>query len=286
MPRPVLARRPRRCVVGLGVAGDGAALLTSCRVEEPGGRRLFGERRPVNEPGAAPEGRLAARPRRTPVGTPAVGLQPLGLASGRDGLEYVPRGYQAERPAPLVLMLHGAGGNAHHALDPFMKLADDAGVILLAPESRGRTWDVLLDGYGPDVAFIDRALAQTFDRYAVDPVRVAGEGFSDGASYALSLAIANGDLFTHAIAFSPGFIEWRRRNGSPAVFISHGTHDAVLPIASTSRRIVPRVREAGYDVVYREFDGPHAVPPDIAHEALSWFLSEPGDAAIRRPRDP
>ena len=25
-----------------------------------------------------------------------------------------------------------------------------AGVVLLAPESRGRTWDVLVDGYGPD----------------------------------------------------------------------------------------------------------------------------------------
>jgi phospholipase/carboxylesterase len=37
-------------------------------------------------------------------------------------------------------------------------LADEAGVILLAPESRGRTWDVLVGGYGPDVEFIGRAL--------------------------------------------------------------------------------------------------------------------------------
>jgi predicted esterase len=87
-----------------------------------------------------------------------------------------------------------------------MSLADEAGLVLLAPESRGTTWDVLRGGYGPDVAFIDRALEQTFGRYAVDPRRLAVGGFSDGASYALSLGITNGDLFGHVLAFSPGFM--------------------------------------------------------------------------------
>ena len=36
------------------------------------------------------------------------GLQPLGLGAKRDGLLYVPASYQVNRPAPLVLMLHGA----------------------------------------------------------------------------------------------------------------------------------------------------------------------------------
>jgi phospholipase/carboxylesterase len=30
------------------------------------------------------------------------------------------------------------------------------------------------------------------------------------------------------------------------------------------------VRDAGYDVRYREFDGGHAVPPAIAREALAY----------------
>ncbi len=50
-------------------------------------------------------------------------------------------------------------------LDPFHNRADDAGLLLLAPESRGRSWDVILGGYGlggyaPYVEFIDRALAR------------------------------------------------------------------------------------------------------------------------------
>jgi predicted esterase len=60
--------------------------------------------------------------------------------------------------------------------------------------------------YGPDVDFINRSLQYVFDRYTVDPARLGIAGFSDGASYALSLGLPNGDLFSHIIAFSPGFM--------------------------------------------------------------------------------
>jgi poly(3-hydroxybutyrate) depolymerase len=86
-------------------------------------------------------------------------------------------------------MLHGAGGDARGGLAPRMELADAAGLILLAPDSRLQTWDVLFGEYGPDIAFIDQALAQTFSRYAVDPAHIAIEGFSDGDFLALSVGI-------------------------------------------------------------------------------------------------
>jgi predicted esterase len=208
-----------------------------------------------------------------PTGTAPVGLQPLGLSAKRDGLLYVPKNYQASKPAPLVVMLHGAGGDARGGLTPFQNLADAAGLILLAPASRRETWDVLFEEYGPDITFIDQALAQTFSRYAVDPTRIALEGFSDGASYALSVGITNGDLFTHVIAFSPGFIAPASQVGTPRLFISHGTRDSVLPINVCSRKIVPQVQRAGYDVLYREFDGSHTIPPAIVGSALDWFTA-------------
>ena len=198
----------------------------------------------------------------------------MKLGAGRDGLVYAPAGAGAVRPAPLMLLLHGAGGNARHTVTLLRDFADKSGMILLVPDSRGRTWDVIEGGYGPDVAFIERALEQTFGRYKVDPARVAVGGFSDGASYALSLGATNGDLFTHVVAFSPGFMAPASRHGSPALYISHGTKDRVLPIDSCSRRIVPRVKGAGYRVLYREFDGPHTVPPDVAAEAVAWFLGD------------
>jgi phospholipase/carboxylesterase len=215
--------------------------------------------------------RLTARP-GAPTGSITVGEQPLGLSNdGRDGLLYVPAGYVATKPAPLVLMLHGATGSARGALRPFRELADDAGVVLLAPESRGTTWDAIRGDYGIDIAFIDRALESVFERVAVDPARLTIEGFSDGATYAIGVGLTNGDLFQRVIAFSPGFVLPIDPHAKPRMFISHGTRDQILPIDQCSRRIVPELQRARYEVQYREFDGPHAVPPDIAKEALAWL---------------
>ena len=145
-------------------------------------------------------------------------------------------------------------------------------MILLAPDSRGTTWDVMATGtFGPDVEFVDRALDLVFGYYAVDPTQVVAEGFSDGASYALSLGLLNGDLFTHVIAFSPGFVVEGSRRGRPRLFLSHGLHDEVLPIDQCSRRIVRDIRGDDYDVRYIEFDGGHAVPVEIARAALEWL---------------
>ena len=43
-------------------------------------------------------------------------------------------------------------------------------------------------------------------------------------------------------------------------------------IDATSRALVPRLRRAGYEVRYREFEGGHTVPVELAAEALGWSL--------------
>jgi predicted esterase len=63
-----------------------------------------------------------------------------------------------------------------------------------------------------------------------------------------------------------------RTEGAPRVFVSHGVRDEVLPIARTSRRVVPTLERAGYEVVYREFPDGHVVPPELAREAVGWFV--------------
>jgi phospholipase/carboxylesterase len=229
---------------------------------------------PMSSREAQTEGRLRARPKMV-TGAAPVGLQPLMLGAARDSYLYVPATYRADHPAPLVLLLHGAGGHARQGLDLLRDLADAAGLILLAPASRDRTWDLLVGrSYGPDLVLIDRALEQTFSRYAIDPGRLAIGGFSDGASYALSLGITNGDLFTHVIAFSPGFMAPAGQTGTPRIFVSHGARDGVLPVDRCSRRIVPELERGSYDVLYREFDGGHTISPEIALEAVRWFTQE------------
>ena len=216
------------------------------------------------------DGHLLARPGRPHV--PAKpGLHRLGLDSGRDALLYVPEELAADGPAPFALMLHGAGGSGQSAMGMTRDLADELGVVVLAPDSRGRTWDIILGEYGPDVEFLERALQAVFSSCSVDAKRIAVGGFSDGASYALSLGVANGDLFTHVLAFSPGFIAPPAQRGAPRVYVSHGSGDTVLPIERCSRRLVPRLQTAGYALLYREFKGPHTVPAAVAREAFEWF---------------
>jgi phospholipase/carboxylesterase len=164
-------------------------------------------------------------------------------------------------------MLHGAGGHAPGTLRLIEAAA--AGTLVLVPESRGATWDILMGAYGPDVAFLDRALQEVLRCHSVDAQRIALTGFSDGASYALSLALGNGDLFTHAFAFSPGFAQPPTPVGRPSLFVSHGVEDDVLPISQCSRVLVPRLRRASYKVRYREFSGGHHVPAEMAAEAMS-----------------
>src|SRR3954454_15222040 len=89
-----------------------------------------------------------------------------------------------------------------------------------------------------------------------------------GRYYALSLGLATGDLFGRVLAFSPGFVAAGPRHGRRRVFVSHGARDEVLPIDDTSRDVVPGLRRDGYVVEYREFDGGHSVPPEIAREPI------------------
>jgi predicted esterase len=116
-------------------------------------------------------------------------------------------------------------------------------------------------------------LTSVFQRVAVDATRLTVEGFSDGATYAIGVGLTNGDLFRRVVAFSPGFVLPIDPHARPSVFIAHGTRDQVLPIDQCSRRIVPQLERQRYDVEYREFDGPHTVPPEIAKDAIAWMAT-------------
>ncbi|HKS04776.1 MAG TPA: hypothetical protein VJR92_00560 [Gemmatimonadaceae bacterium] len=197
----------------------------------------------------------------------------LGLDTERDALLKVPQ--DLSKPLPLLVAFHGAGQSAEWMLNAIALHATAAGVAVLAPYSRSSSWDAIRGDYGVDVAFIDRALEKTFSTIAVDPARITLGGFSDGATYALSLGRINGDAFRKVVAFSPGFVIDGTPAGKPEFFITHGTDDRILPIERCSRRIVPALRSEGYAVTYKEFVGGHQVEPGLAVEAMRWAASVP-----------
>jgi phospholipase/carboxylesterase len=170
---------------------------------------------------------------------------------------------------PLVVMFHGSGSDPLRMLRLVEREASAARVAVLLPKSAGYTWDAVLGAFGPDVAELDGLLQTVPALLAIDPDRLAVGGFSDGASYALSVGRINGDRFRRILAFSPGFVVPGPPAGTPAIFVSHGTSDPVLPIERCSRLLVPALRREGYEVDYREFDGGHVVPPRLAADAFA-----------------
>lgn len=242
----------------------------------------------VAAPAAAQIGRLLARPSQPAAESPERGHIRLPDPAGT--YAYVPPSY---RPgAPLVVFLHGAGDSGQHAIRRLAAMADAYGMIAVTPKSAARTWDIVanasagpdgvwrLGDYGEDVGRIDAALTEVFKRYSIDPARIALAGFSDGATYALVLGTANGDLFRSIIAFSPGFVSRERPIGRPRVFVSHGKRDRVLTFPTTDRLIVPMLRAQKLDVTFRKFDGVHEVPGAVERAAFAWFLGpRPTDGA-------
>ena len=212
--------------------------------------------------------------RARPVSTPPLahearpGLHELDVGTGRPALVHVPAAWTPGRPAACAVMLHGSGGDPRQGLALLEPHAAAAGMIVAAPPSADYTWDRILGGFGPDVAIIDQLLRWIFERYDVAPQRLALGGFSDGASYALSLGLDHGELFTRLIALSPGFAAPVGPRGRPRIFIAHGYGDRVLPVARCSRRVVPMLQGAGYEVRYLEFDGGHEIPSEVAREAV------------------
>jgi phospholipase/carboxylesterase len=207
-----------------------------------------------------------------PAGPLVPGRYDLKLDKSRDGTLYVPAGYTPSVAMPLIVWLHGAGGSGQVSAN-LASLADEFGYLVLAPDSREWTWDAILGRFGPDVEFIRAALDSTFERCRVDRQRITLAGFSDGASYALSLGISFGDVFRHIYAGSPGLMQPIEVNGKPPIFISHGLQDQTMPIDETSRKFVPRLKALGYDVTYREYEGRHQLPAPILREVFEWLAA-------------
>jgi predicted esterase len=220
------------------------------------------------------EGELFTRPAAPTQAPYPAGVEPFDLDGGPTAAVFVPSTLPAG-PVPVMVLLHGATSNPLHVLPLVQTEAERRQFVVVAPKSVGTTWDVIRGSFGPDVAAIDQVLAEVFDRVPVDARTIAIAGFSDGASYALTLGLANGALFPSILAFSPGFFVPARRQGSPTIFVSHGRGDPILPIDQCGRMVVAALRMAQYDLAYYEFDGGHRVPAEAVSAALDRWLATP-----------
>ncbi len=162
----------------------------------------------------------------------------------RRSLVYIPRGYDASRPTPVVVVFHGGGGNPESmvAFSGLNDKADEAGFIVVYPYGTGRLPNRLLTfnggnccGYAMDNAIDDvgftRAMLDDLASVAnVDSNRVYATGMSNGGIMAYRVASELADRFA-AIAPVGGPMGTETCNPSRPVAVMHfhGTADANAP---------------------------------------------------------
>ena len=129
--------------------------------------------------------------------------------------------------------------------------------------------------YGKDLKALDAALADVFAKVAIDPGRIGMMGFSNGATYALSVGSANPQLVSTVIAFSPGPAFLGKSSATQRFFISHGEQDEVLPYSYT-RGLVARLRVKKAALMFESFKGGHTVPKDVRAKGIAYFAASKG----------
>jgi len=158
-------------------------------------------------------------------------------------------------------MLHGAGGTIQ-SWDRILRHLPRVGYAVLAPQSKGKTW-LRADPRGLE-ELIHLALRGPFRLHCL-------AGFSDGATTALSLGLANGDQVPRILACSPGGLRLSAPVGKPRVMITHGSLDTRLPARRCGRAVQARLRQLGYPTTYREFLGGHTISPAVLPSILRWL---------------
>jgi polyhydroxybutyrate depolymerase len=149
----------------------------------------------------------------------------------------------ADGPVPLVIAMHGAGSDPESiASSRHVEAANDAGVLLVAPEGVDGGWQVVpgfsfSDDPRDDVAWLAAVRADAIARFDVDPERTISTGFSIGASMSLLIACDAPDAWS--VFYPTGGSFWEPQPadcGSPVrpVRHVHGDADETWPVAGRS----------------------------------------------------
>ena len=167
------------------------------------------------------------------------------LRSARPARVYVPSSYDGHAPMPLVVVLHGYGGNAigMEGYFQFRATAESRGVLLCYPEGTldrqgARFWnatDACCDFYGTgveDSAYLRSLIEAIGQHFVVDPKRIYATGLSNGGYMSHRLASDHPDLIAAVAPFAGvTFLDPTSRCPSQPVHVLHihGTADETVP---------------------------------------------------------
>ncbi len=215
---------------------------------------------------------------------------------------HVPASYTGNDAVPLVVVLHGGGGNGRAAakMSMFSEKADREGFLVLYPFGSGRFAESLLTwnsgnccGYAlehkiDDVAFIRALVEQIKSQYRIDSARVYVTGMSNGGMMTHRLACEMSDVFSGAADVSGAMNVAQCNPVKPvAMVIFHGKKDEhVLFDGGVPKRQVdshPRVdRPVSYAVDFWRNRNGCTPSPSESHDnvIVSDFTCTSGGLAL------
>ncbi len=158
-------------------------------------------------------------------------------------LLHVPPSYVPGSPAPLIIAMHGGGGNAENAVETFNlnPVADQHGFLVAYPEGTGSmvvygkvsgSWNAggccgeAALRRTDDVGFIGSMLDHIESNFSINPKRVFATGFSNGSMMSYRLAAEMSDRIAAIAPFSgqPMILSWNMVRPVATLHI-HGIDD-------------------------------------------------------------
>ncbi len=187
---------------------------------------------------------------------------------------FVPDSYDGSKPFPLILLLHGMGGDENSMFDSygsgaFKKLAEQHGYLVACPKGREPA-AMYLGSAERDVLDV---LADVRRAYKVDPNRIYMAGHSMGAYGTWSIAMDHPELFAALGPISGGGdISKAAVIAKIPQIVIHGDTDPTVPVEQ-SRRMVAAEKKAGAEVKYLEIPGGNhtSVAVPAFEPIFEWF---------------
>ncbi len=188
---------------------------------------------------------------------------------------YVPGSYNVSAPLPLVIAMHGTGGNENTLFDgdaykqgALTAAAEKHGMLVASPLGRGVSE---FRGVGETDVF--EMLADVRARYRVDPDRIYLTGHSMGGTGAAYLALRHPDLFAAVAPLAAAYsFPWLARNAVtiPFLWIGGAADDEYYHRGVAVG--VERMRKFGAPVIAEAIPGEgHNGPVKNFDRVLAWL---------------
>lgn len=199
----------------------------------------------------------------------------------------------SEKPAPLILMLHGYGSDENDLFSFANYLPEQYTIISVrapyAMQPMGNAWYAInFDADANKFSDTKQAIAsrdkiKTFiteavEAYNIDKNKVSLLGFSQGTILSFATALTYPHLIKNIIGLS-GYIDINMIDmADPStlkhlkVFSSHGTADQVIPV-DWARKTPQILKTYNVDCTFKEFPVGHGVSQDNFQAVLSWLKS-------------